>query len=192
MKKRFIFITIIIFIIIFSCKKSSAESNDENTELPKDPLNTIISEMGGRIPKQQIEMVDAEMLDLNDNLVKLSDYKGKVIFLNLWATWCPPCRKEMPSMEDIYKEYKDKDFVILAVSQGEDQSTVKEFLKDKKYIFPIFTDPRGQVSGQYGTGSIPTTYIVNKKGYIAGLFVGGRDWHSKEAVELFKILINKK
>jgi len=155
----------------------------------KPETKKLIEKMGGGMPKKEIKLIDANITDLNGNKVKLSDFKDKVIFLNLWATWCPPCRAEMPSMEKLSEKFKDKNFVILAVSQGEDLNTVTNFLKKNKYSFKIFTDEKNEVAGSYGTGSIPTSYLIDKNGNMIAQFVGGRDWFSKEAVDLINALL---
>ncbi|MBN2545374.1 MAG: TlpA family protein disulfide reductase [Spirochaetes bacterium] len=155
----------------------------------KPETKKLIEKMGGGMPKKEIKFIDANITDMNGNKTKISDFKDKVIFLNLWATWCPPCRAEMPSMEKLHNKFKDKEFVILAVSQGENMKTVENFLKKNKYSFKIFTDDKNEVASSYGTGSIPTSYLIDKNGNMIAQFVGGRDWFSKEAVDLINALL---
>ena len=145
--------------------------------------------MGGGMPKKVVKLIDANILDINGNKAKISDYKDKVIFLNLWATWCPPCRAEMPSMEKLQNKFKDRNFAVLAVSQGEDMKTVTNFLKKNKYTFKIFIDDKNEVASAYGTGSIPTSYLIDKNGNMIAQFVGGRDWFSKDAIDLINALL---
>lgn len=155
----------------------------------KPDIKALLEKLGAGIPKNEVKYFDATFFDLNGKEVKLSDYKGKVIFLNLWATWCPPCRKEMPEMEKLNEKFKNKNFVMLAVSVGEDNKTVKNFLSKNRYTFPIFTDNKRDIETKYSTGSIPTTYIIDKNGNILAQFIGARDWYSKEAISLIEKLL---
>lgn len=104
----------------------------------------------------------------------LENYKGKVIFLNFWATWCPPCKKEMPDIENIYKEYGEnkKDVVILGVN-SEKENEVKKFLKDKGYTFPIVIDENSEVMRKYFIQAFPTSFVIDKEGNVYGYVMGG-------------------
>ena len=193
--KKCIFLIMLIPVILTGCsKKNSTSAVESNIVEVQDTgsldIGELIDKLGGGQPKTSFKYMESSFIDLNGNKKSLSEYKGNVIFLNLWATWCPPCREEMPSMEKLYNKLKDRGFVILAVSAGEDQETVKKFLEKNKYSFPIFTDNQNSVAGNYGTGSIPTTYIIDKEGFILARFVGGRDWNSPDAVNLFNLLLN--
>lgn len=109
---------------------------------------------------------DFELEDLQGNKVSLSDFKGKKVFLNFWATWCPPCKAEMPDIEKYYQETKDSDVVILAVNVGDDKKTVESFIKDKGYNFKVLLDTTGEVSQMYRVTGIPTSYFINTEGYL--------------------------
>jgi len=109
---------------------------------------------------------DFSLEDLNGSTVSLSDYKGKRVFLNFWATWCPPCKAEMPDIEKLYQETKDSDLVILAVNVGEDKKTVQAFIRDKGYNFPVLLDDEGEVSQLYQVAGIPTSYFIDTEGYL--------------------------
>lgn len=104
----------------------------------------------------------------------LENYKGKVIFLNFWATWCPPCKKEMPDVESIYKEYGEnkKDVVILGVN-SEKENEVKKFLKDKGYTFPTVIDENSEVMRKYFIQAFPTSFVIDKEGNVYGYVMGG-------------------
>ena len=104
----------------------------------------------------------------------LENYKGKVIFLNFWATWCPPCKKEMPDVESIYKEYEEnkKDVVILGVN-SEKENEVKKFLKDKGYTFPTVIDENSEVMRKYFIQAFPTSFVIDKEGNVYGYVMGG-------------------
>jgi thiol-disulfide isomerase/thioredoxin len=196
--KFFILLAVVMLVSLTHCKKANAEKlakpvvNTDTTVIKGDSLKSkteYLQALGGWAPKKELKYFDANITDMKGNPVKLSNYEGKVIFLNLWATWCPPCREEMPSMEKLQKAFEKDDFVILAVSQGEKMSTVQKFLTKKPYSFPIFIDHANEVSSNYATGSIPTSYLIDKKGMLVAQFVGGRDWYSKDSQGLIKLLL---
>ncbi|MBJ6360185.1 peroxiredoxin family protein [Paenibacillus sp. GCM10012307] len=110
--------------------------------------------------------VDFTLTDLDGNPVTLSDYRGKGVYLNFWATWCKWCRKEMPDMEKVYREYKDKDFVMLAISIGEEKETVEQFIRDTGYSFNVLLDPDKSVSREYGIKPIPVSLFIDREGRI--------------------------
>lgn len=109
---------------------------------------------------------DFELEDLQGNKVSLSDFKGKKVFLNFWATWCPPCKAEMPDIEKYYQETKGTDIVILAVNVGDDKNTVESFIRDKGYNFKVLLDTTGEVSQLYQVAGIPTSYFIDTEGYL--------------------------
>ena len=130
-------------------------------------------------------------LDLLDGKsVKLSDYRGKLVFLNFWATWCPPCRSEMPAMQALYDKLKDRGFVILAVDLAEEAGVVRDYIRANKLTFPVLLDTSGAVGGTYGAESIPTTYIVDREGRILARGIGAQwKWDSPEMIALFEKLL---
>lgn len=130
--------------------------------------------------------------DLRGRPVNLQDLRGRVIFLNFWATWCPPCRLEMPTMEELHKEFGEKGLMILAINLRENAEEVKAFLKEHHLTFTSLLDREGQVFDLYQAWSLPTTYIINKKGEIVGKVIGYRNWHSGEAKALFLQLLEGK
>ena len=117
--------------------------------------------------------------------IKLSDYKGKVLFLNFWATWCLPCLEEMPAMNRLNLKMQDKPFAMLAVNLVEEEARVKKFLVDKTFSFELLLDPDGLVSTDYAVANIPLTYILNQQGFIIHRALGPRRWDSDEAVRFF-------
>lgn len=121
---------------------------------------------------------DFELYDLNGNKQEIKDYLGKNIILNFWATWCPPCRKEMPSIEKLYNDTKDTDLLILAVSV-DDSSTekVSKFIKENNYTFKIFHDKKKELGNKFLIRSIPTTYVIDKQGRIKDKVIGAIDWY---------------
>jgi len=133
--------------------------------------------------------VDFSLPDINGQQVTLSDFKGKIVFLNFWTTWCPECRIEMPSMEKLHSRFKGQGFAMIAVNLQEPALRVKEFLKKYPLTFTILLDSKGKSGPQFGIRAVPTTFILDKNGGIIGKALGSRHWDSKESMTLFEHLI---
>lgn len=130
--------------------------------------------------------------DLSGKTHNLSDYKGKVVLVNVWATWCMPCLVEMPAMESLYGKLKGEKFAMLAVSVDEGGSkAVRRFVEQANLSFPILLSPDGSFLSLYMTRSIPTTFIINKSGIIESRVPGAREWNSPEVIQILQELINK-
>jgi peroxiredoxin len=135
--------------------------------------------------------VDFTLLDVDGQKFTLSDFKGKIVFLNFWTTWCPECRIEMPSMEKLHTTLKGKDFVMIAVNLQEPVLQVKTFLKKYPLTFTILLDSKGKIGSRFVIRAVPTTFILDKNGGIIGKALGSRPWDSKNSIALFEHLINK-
>src|SRR3989338_2038850 len=143
-------------------------------------------------PIERIVAPAFTLKDLSGKTVSLERLKGKVVFLNFWATWCPPCVIEMPSMEKLHKEFSNDGLVVLAINFRETPEQVKAFVKKHKLAFSTVLDPEGKVFELYQAWALPVTTIINKPGEIVGRAMGARDWHSKEARGLFEQLLAEK
>jgi len=119
----------------------------------------------------------------------LSSYKGKVVILNFWATWCPPCRAEMPSMETLYQRFNSQGLEILAVNIKEDANHVRQFIQNNKYTFPVMLDSDAKASGLYGINAIPTSFIINRDGKIIGKVTGSIHWDTPQVIAAFEALL---
>ncbi|MCL2602083.1 MAG: TlpA family protein disulfide reductase [Treponema sp.] len=119
----------------------------------------------------------------------LSELKGKAVLLNFWATWCPPCRDEMPSMEALYRRYKDAGLEIVAVNVREDRGQVQSFMASYRLSFPAVLDADGRVSGIYGVRALPTSFLINKEGKIVARLVGFSNWDTPEKHAVFELLL---
>ena len=124
------------------------------------------------------EAPDFTLKDMQGNAVTLSQYRGKVVFLNFWASWCPPCREEMPSMERLHEVYAGRDFVMLAVNVEQDINDVRAFLQRSPHTFPILLDADARAQGLYGVYRFPETFLIDKSGIIVEHYLGARDWSS--------------
>jgi peroxiredoxin len=151
----------------------------------------LFEEMGiTRIPSAVVPR-DIDLKDLNGATIRFSDFKGKIVFLNFWTTWCPSCRYEMPSLENLHTKFKNRDFVVVAVDMQEPAVSVKKFFKEYKLTFMALLDSEGKVADMFGIRSIPTTFILDKRGRIIGGAVGARKWDSKKSEALFEYLISQ-
>jgi thiol-disulfide isomerase/thioredoxin len=133
--------------------------------------------------------VDFILADPAGRSVRLSDLKGKVVFINFWTTWCGACRIEMPAMQGLHEHLKDRDFVMLAVDLQEPPEQVKRYLDIYKLTFTALLDKDGEVSRSFGIRSIPTTFIIDKQGALIGMALGPRDWNHSDSRALFEYLI---
>ncbi len=134
---------------------------------------------------------DFTLTDMNGQQVSLSQFRGKVVILNFWATWCPPCREEMPSMEQLYRDYKDKGLVMLAVNVEENgKKAVEKFLKKNPHSFPILLDTENVAQNTYGVFRFPESFIIDQNGFVVEKIIGGRDWTSGQTFKIIKFLLN--
>lgn len=125
-------------------------------------------------------------------MISSADIKGKVLFINFWATWCQPCRDEVPSIEGLYKRFADnKDFVMLTILFRDDPQNGINYLKQNRFNFPLMLDMEGQTARAYGLTGVPETYIVDKKGILREKIIGPYQWDSPEALELISRLIKE-
>lgn len=123
---------------------------------------------------------DFMLKDLNGRTVSLASLRGKVILLNFWATWCPPCKAEMPSMNRLYNEIKAKGFEVIAVSTDNALSPVKEFLAKNRLDFTVLLDEKKTVSRAYKVFSMPTTFLIDRNGFIVEKYYGEYEWTEPE------------
>ena len=135
---------------------------------------------------------DFTLPDLERGKVSLKDFRGKLLMLNFWASWCVPCREEMPAMERLYQRYKDRGFVILGVNIKDDKKSAISFVRELKITFPIGFDPNGEVGLLYGAWGLPATYLIDTKGIALARAWGPADWFSPGARELIEALLDAK
>lgn len=182
MKKALIALILALTLIgfsVYTLNKSNAPGSKANSSVEttydtnsntNDDSNKPVEVSPNNI---KTKAIDFKLKDLNGNELSLSDLKGKKVFLNFWATWCPPCKAEMPEIEKLYQETKDSDLVIVAVEIGEPLDTVKSFIDSNKYNFKVLIDPDQSVATKYNITSIPTSYFIDADGNIISKHVGG-------------------
>lgn len=135
---------------------------------------------------------DVTLRALSGETVTLSKLRGKVVVLNFWATWCPPCKAEMPSMDKLNTQLKGSNFVMLAVNADEDgREAVAAFVKQNPHSFQVLLDEGARAQQLYGVYRFPETFIIGKDGVITDRVIGAIDWASADAVKYLKSLINK-
>lgn len=136
------------------------------------------------------EAPNFQLRDLAGNMVSLSQLRGKVVLVNFWATWCGPCRIEMPAMEQLYRSFSRKDFEILAVSTDPQGAAVtRPFQQEMGFTFPILHDAEYRIGLMYGARSLPMTFMVDRNGIVRQKVPGARDWGGPDARELIQALM---
>ncbi|MEO5356976.1 MAG: TlpA family protein disulfide reductase [Nitrospirae bacterium YQR-1] len=129
-----------------------------------------------------------ELATINGQTISLSSLKGKVVLLNFWATWCPPCKEEMPSMEALSKMFKNKNFTVLAATPNS-LSDVQKFTKKNPVGFTLLLDPNNKVSKSFKVYMLPITFLINKEGVIVKKYIGAQNWTEHPIVEDIKKLL---
>ncbi len=141
----------------------------------------VIQGCANNAPEVGYPAPDFTLKDLDGNTVRLSDLRGKVIFINFWATWCPPCRAEMPEIEAVHQEYKDKGVVVLGVDISEPESTVRQYIQEGGFSWTIVLDKTGEVSRDYQITAIPTSFFLDREGIIRVVNIGAMTKRAMEA-----------
>lgn len=150
-----------------------------------DPMQAL----GLQGPNETVEAPGFSLPDLTGKKIRLKDFRGKLVFLNFFATWCGPCREEMPGMERLFRTHRDKDLVVLGVNLQESAKAVKPFVQELKLSFPIVLDSEGAASREYGVRALPVSFLIGRDGNIVWRAIGGRDWESAKARQYFAQLV---
>jgi len=132
---------------------------------------------------------DFEIPDIDGKLRRLSDYRGKVVVLNFWATWCPPCREEMPAMQHAWEQVRNENIVIVAVNIGETADEIFTFTGDYDVDFPLLMDQDSAVVQQWPIQGLPTTYVIDPEGRLVYRAIGGRAWDAPEILDKLRALV---
>ena len=142
-------------------------------------------------PQEKFIAPSFELLSLSGGKVRLTDYRGKVVFINFWATWCGTCKVEMPSMEKLYQQFKGRGFEMLTISVDKDPSVVRPFIDQYNLTFPVLLDPNSDVAKTvYKTTGVPETFIVRQDGVIVFKAIGPRDWATDETIQAFEQMLS--
>lgn len=138
-------------------------------------------EIGAPVP-------DFALKNLENRVVSLQQWRGKVVALTFWASWCPACRSEMPSLEALHNRLEGEGVVVLGVNGGEPVEKVRAFLSEMQLTFPVVVDPKGEVHDLYGVRQYPVTFILDREGRLVGRHLGARDWSSPPVIDYFRSL----
>jgi DsbE subfamily thiol:disulfide oxidoreductase len=205
--KRSIFLLFLLSLtaLLLGCPSDRPERSGDDASTPADQvrsdqipeqdlsagmseLEAKLGSLGFQIPREDLQAMDFTLQDLTGRQNSLSAFEGRVVLLNFWATWCGPCRAEVPSMEQLYRELKDQGFSIVAINSQEPAEQVASFVQEMGMSFPVLLDSLGKVGATYGVRAIPTTYIIDPEGAILARMVGTRDWFDPQIVSLVKEL----
>lgn len=148
------------------------------------------SSAAGRSVEEDSNAPDFTLQALDGKKISLSQYRGKYVVVNFWATWCGPCKVEMPSLEKLYQRFKSRKFELLAISGDMfGARVVRPFVEAQNLSFTILLDQRLAVSQQYGVVSLPTTFLIDPEGKVAGIHHGADDWSDPEVLRFFENLL---
>lgn len=142
--------------------------------------------------KKGIPAPDFRLPDLNGQEVTLSQFRGKVVFLNFWATWCPPCIEEIPSINALQKKVQSNDFVILVVNIDQtDRENIKKFVDSRGLDFRVLLDPKSDVSAsKYGITGVPETFLIDRNGIVLERYIGPKNWTEEAFITYLNKILN--
>lgn len=178
---------IVAALAFYSLKDGFSRKEQSPAAVVEDSTNKLRLE----IPKKPSPAPEFELKDPAGKQLSLRDLRGKVVFLNFWATWCPPCIEEMPAMEKLHRDLEKDGLVILAINFQEGPERVKEFFTKHNLTFTALLDRDGKVSELYQAWGLPVSVVINKRGEIAARAMGSKDWYSKEALQYFRQLLGE-
>ena len=183
--KKIVIVILLTVFILAGCDNSPSPSPSPSPSTSAPAGSAAKGQLIGNIAP------DFTLTNMSGQQVSLSQYRGKVVILNFWATWCPPCREEMPSMEALYQKYTDQGLVILAVNIDENgEPAVRKFLMKTPYSFPILLDSKNVAQNIYGVFRFPESFIIDREGIVVEKIIGGRDWISTGASKMLDFLLN--
>jgi len=184
-----VFLSLAVCLLVFV---NSAEAFFHKKKDPAPAAGDYFKRLGIERPDKKILAPDFALQDLSAKRISLKSLRGKAVSLNFWATWCIPCRQEMPSMEKLHRELKEHGLELVAVNLREGQREVRRFVDELSLTFTILLDKDGRVFEEYGAWSLPLSYFINRRGEFVGKAIGYRKWDSAEARAFFQDLLTGK
>lgn len=149
----------------------------------------LLRELNVEPSNESLSNFDFVLQDLQGRKINLRDLRGKIVLVNFWATWCPSCKLEMPSMEALHKRLGNDGLVMLAVNVRENAEEVKAFFQEHQLSFSAILDPEGHAFERFKVWSLPTTFIIDRKGELLGKVIGYRDWDSEQTIHVLQRLL---
>jgi len=170
---------------------SAPAQSSKNVAISKEHLDSTIRSLGFLPLEKPVPLteVDAKLSGLDGSTPNLSSFGSKLLLINFWATWCPPCRAEMPSLDWLEAKLGPTGLKILAIDSQEPPSTIKEFLKTKQFRPAVFLDEDGYLSATFGVRNLPSTFLATPDGNIVAAAIGSRDWSDPKTVESLRSLL---
>ena len=157
-----------------------------------DGIEALMQELGFQLPRRSVQAVGFDLQDLAGTTQSLDSYRGSVVFLNFWATWCAPCRIEMPAMQALHERLADTaGFAMVAVNLQEEVGRVRGFADELELSFQILLDSSGEIAATYGARTLPMSYVIDKDGSILARIIGIRSWDEPEFEQLFRTLASR-
>ena len=192
MKKSTIIIGLLLFVLLISSSVIAVIvfGNNPLARIGSDSnkLDWLMADIGGFGHPSSTDPLEVKLQNTAGRYVRLDDFRGKIVLLNFWTTWCPSCITEMPSMETLHRKLLGKNFAMVTVNIKESAAQVKAFFDRNKLSFAALLDTTGEVSIEFGIRAIPTSFIIDKSGKIIGQISGPREWDSRKSVALFEQL----
>jgi thiol-disulfide isomerase/thioredoxin len=187
--KRFYMVSLCLLLLPCLFPGAAAAASDRSDMAVPREVARAFAEAGLPVLRQRVSAIDFSVPLEGGGSRTLKDLAGKVVFLNFWATWCGPCRQEMPSMDILYRQFKNQGLEILAVDYQEKASLVSGFMSEYKLSFPAALDTSGGIAALYGITAFPTTYIIDREGFIIIRIVGSLNWNTPKLFAAFDTLL---
>ncbi|MCI5139804.1 MAG: TlpA family protein disulfide reductase [Candidatus Electrothrix sp. AR1] len=188
MNKVFSLVLLLCFSLILS---ACGQEEEQQRKMSEEPTPRVITMQPYGPPVAGNPAPDFTLVDIEGRTWTLSELKGQVVFLNFWATWCPPCISEMPAMQNLYNTLPQDQFKMLAVLYSDEAGNAKEFAKKLDITLPILVDEGNQVGMNYGLTGVPETFILDKEGIIREKVKGPAEWDSAESIHMLRGYIDQ-
>ncbi len=209
MKARILYVCLVFSLFVFGCsakqtqstasastpesgtRQTAAASGVQVSTAQQSHTDSVssLSSLGFYVYDTPIDLpISSSIPALAGDSIKVGAFTGKISLLNFWATWCPPCRAEMPSIERLHKQMSGTKFQIIAVNSGERRSQVASFIEKNKYTFLIYLDESNELSSIFAARGLPSTYLVNKEGKVIAARIGAMEYDQAELIKVLKEL----
>jgi peroxiredoxin len=197
MKKNILLMAAAIVLAISGCSRTDTDASVENAEKQEETpvrkdidYRAVLTSVQLQTFEDEVQAPDFSLASLSGDDRSLESFRGSLVMLNFWASWCGPCAKEKPSMVSMYSALKDKGLEIVSINLQEDKQTAQTFADEHEIPFTVLLDKQGEVGGMYGVRSIPTTYIIGRDGTVLGGAIGAREWDEDKMISAFTQLLD--